>query len=90
MFQPNWPSSGVQVVVMKESAAHCNAVLLFLCNCLRLILGYVGYQPVAMHMFALWFCWFVDLSLVWCVVLLNVFVGAEACCLVVSHTANRK
>jgi hypothetical protein len=25
MFQPNWPSSGVQVVVVKDSAAHCNA-----------------------------------------------------------------
>jgi hypothetical protein len=29
MFLPNQPSSGVQVVVMKESAAHCIAVLLF-------------------------------------------------------------
>jgi hypothetical protein len=27
MFRPNRPSSGVQVVVMKESAAHCEAVL---------------------------------------------------------------
>jgi hypothetical protein len=39
-FRPNWSSSGVQVVLMKESAAHCNAVLLFLCvnasNCSRL------------------------------------------------------
>jgi hypothetical protein len=26
MFQPNWPSSGVQVVMVKDSAAHCNAV----------------------------------------------------------------
>jgi hypothetical protein len=26
MFRPNWPSSGVQVVVVKESAAYCNAV----------------------------------------------------------------
>jgi hypothetical protein len=25
MFRPNWPSSGVQVVLIKESAAHCNA-----------------------------------------------------------------
>lgn len=32
MFQPNQPSAGVQVVVMKESAAHCSAVLLFLCE----------------------------------------------------------
>jgi hypothetical protein len=26
MFQPNWPTSCVQVVVIKESAAHCKAV----------------------------------------------------------------
>jgi hypothetical protein len=33
MFRPNCPSSGVQAVVMKESAADCNVVLLFLCSC---------------------------------------------------------
>jgi hypothetical protein len=26
MFRPNWPSSGVQIVMVKDSAAHCNAV----------------------------------------------------------------
>jgi hypothetical protein len=26
MFRPNWPSSGVQGVTGKDSAAHCNAV----------------------------------------------------------------
>jgi hypothetical protein len=26
MFRPNWPSSGVQVVMVKDSAAHCNAI----------------------------------------------------------------
>jgi hypothetical protein len=26
MFRPNWPSSGVQVVTVKDSAAHCNSV----------------------------------------------------------------
>jgi hypothetical protein len=26
MFRSNWPSSGVQVVVVMDSAAHCNAV----------------------------------------------------------------
>jgi hypothetical protein len=25
MFRPDWPSSGVQVVMVKNSAAHCNA-----------------------------------------------------------------
>jgi hypothetical protein len=53
MFRPNQPSSGVQVVVMKDSAAQCNAVLLFLCSCVRLILDYVGQQAVAMHVFAI-------------------------------------
>jgi hypothetical protein len=27
MFRPNWPSSGVQVVMVKDSAAHYNAIL---------------------------------------------------------------
>jgi hypothetical protein len=53
MFRPNRPSSGVQVVVMKESAAHCNAVLLLICSCLGLIVDYVGYRAVAMHVFGL-------------------------------------
>jgi hypothetical protein len=26
MFQPDWPPSGVQVVMVKDSADHCNAV----------------------------------------------------------------
>jgi hypothetical protein len=26
VFRANWPSSGVQVVMVKYSAAHCNAV----------------------------------------------------------------
>jgi hypothetical protein len=24
MFRPNWPSSGVQVIMLKDSGAHCN------------------------------------------------------------------
>jgi hypothetical protein len=27
MFRPNWPSAGVQVVVVKDTVAHCNAVV---------------------------------------------------------------
>jgi hypothetical protein len=49
------------------------------------IIGYVGYNFVAMQVFSLWFCWFVDFSLVHCLALLNVFVEAEACCLAVGH-----
>jgi hypothetical protein len=26
IFRPNWSSSGVQVVLVKDSAAHCNVV----------------------------------------------------------------
>jgi hypothetical protein len=26
MFRPNWSCSGVQVLMVKDSAAHCNAV----------------------------------------------------------------
>jgi hypothetical protein len=52
VFQPKWPLSAGQVVVITEPATHCNAVLLFLFNCLRLILCYVDWQAVAMHVFA--------------------------------------
>jgi hypothetical protein len=37
-FRLNRPSSGVQVVLTKESAAYCKAVLLFLCSCHGLLL----------------------------------------------------
>jgi hypothetical protein len=30
MFRPKWPSSGAQVVVFQDSAAHCNAVFFLL------------------------------------------------------------
>jgi hypothetical protein len=26
MIQPNWPSPGVQVVMVKDSAAYCNVI----------------------------------------------------------------
>jgi hypothetical protein len=76
MFRPNWPSSGVQVVVMKGSAAHCD-VLPFLYSCNGLIVRYVDYPAVTMHMFGLWFNWFIDFPLVQYLAVLNVFVGAE-------------
>jgi hypothetical protein len=52
MFWPNASSSDVQVVTMKDSDVHFSAVLLFLPNYIELILGYVGYQAVVMHVFA--------------------------------------
>jgi hypothetical protein len=30
IFRPNWPSSGVQVIMVKDSAVHCNAVFFLL------------------------------------------------------------
>jgi hypothetical protein len=78
-FGLNWPSSGVEVVVMKEYA-----ILLFFCELPQTILGYKGYRAVAMHVFGL-FCWFVDFSVVQSVAVLKIFVGAEACCLAVGH-----
>jgi hypothetical protein len=42
MVRPNRASSGVPVVVMKESASHCDAVLLSLCSCFGLFLLFVG------------------------------------------------
>jgi hypothetical protein len=44
MFRPNRPSSGVQVVMNKESAAHCKAALFLLCGCLGLhLVTWVSY-----------------------------------------------
>jgi hypothetical protein len=63
-------------LLWRRVAVHFNAVFLFLYNCLGLILGYVGQQAVAMHVFALWFCWFVDLSSL-CVSGLNVLLDPE-------------
>jgi hypothetical protein len=43
MFRPNWSSSDVQVLMVKDSAGHCNAVSFLpiagVCHCF----GYVGY-----------------------------------------------
>jgi hypothetical protein len=40
MFRPNWPSSGVLVVVVKDSATHCNAVFF---PPIVVAFGYFGY-----------------------------------------------
>jgi hypothetical protein len=44
MFQPNWPSSGVQVVMVKDSAACCNAVFFPPTVVAPGYFGYVGYH----------------------------------------------
>jgi hypothetical protein len=43
-FQPNRPSSGVQVVLVKDSAAHCNAVFFPPIVVTLAYFGYVGYH----------------------------------------------
>jgi heme exporter protein D len=45
MFRPNWPSSGVQVVMVKDSAAHCNAVFF---PPIVVASGYFGYVWVSL------------------------------------------
>jgi hypothetical protein len=58
MFWHIRPSSGVQIVVIKESGAHGNAVLFLLCSLLRLLLvmwgNHLFYLGVLeLHVFAL-------------------------------------
>jgi hypothetical protein len=48
MFRPNWPSSGVQVVIVKDSDAHCNAGFF---PPIVVAFGYFGY--VCYHQFYL-------------------------------------
>jgi hypothetical protein len=45
-FPPNWPSSGVQVVMVKDSAAHCNAVIF---PSIVVASGYFGYVNKAIR-----------------------------------------
>jgi hypothetical protein len=42
IFRPKWPSSGVEVVVVQESAAHCNTIFFLLLLLPPVIFGYVG------------------------------------------------
>jgi hypothetical protein len=63
MFRPNWPSSGVQCVVVKDSAAHCNAVFFPLIVVASGYFGYVAYRQLylgvlRLHVVASGFVWF--------------------------------
>jgi hypothetical protein len=49
MFRPNWPSSGVQVVMLKDSAAHCNAVAFLLLYVVAS--GYFGCRRILNHIY---------------------------------------
>jgi uncharacterized membrane protein len=53
MFQPNHPSSGVQVVVVKGSAAHCNAVFFPAIVVASGFFDYVGCMWLLMVLFGL-------------------------------------
>jgi uncharacterized membrane protein len=60
MFQPNWPSSVVQIVMVRDSAAHCNAVFFPPIVVAASYFGYVGYHQfylgvLGLHMVALLF-----------------------------------
>jgi hypothetical protein len=52
IFQPNWPSSSVQVVV-KDSAAHCNAVFFPPTVVASGYFGYVGSTWLLLVLFGL-------------------------------------
>jgi hypothetical protein len=60
MFRPNRPSSGVKVVMIKEPAAHCRAVLCLLCGCLGLLL-----VMWVNHLFQFWCHWTARVCLTW-------------------------
>jgi hypothetical protein len=53
MFRPNWPSSGIQVAVVKDSAAHCNAVFFPPIVVASGYFGYVGCTWLLMVLFDL-------------------------------------
>jgi hypothetical protein len=87
MFLPNQPSSGVQVVVMKESSARCNALLLFFSyKYLGLYVMWV-YRLFYLRVLEQLLCTCLPYAFVglWPVAVLNVSVGMEVCCMAVCH-----
>jgi hypothetical protein len=71
MFQSNWPSSGVQVVMAKDSAAHCNAGFVPPIVVASGYFGYVGYHQfylgvLGLHMVAYGSLWFVGCGCLEC------------------------
>jgi hypothetical protein len=66
MFRPNWPSSGVQAVIIKDSAAHSNVATAVVAT------GYFGYVGCKWLLLVL-FCLLV-------VAVLNVLAGAVLLC----------
>jgi hypothetical protein len=71
MFRPNWPPSDVQVVVVKDSAARCNAVFFPPIVVASGYFGYVGYHQfylgvLGLHVVAFGFVWFVGCGCLEC------------------------
>jgi hypothetical protein len=71
MFRPNRPSSGVQVVMVKDSAAYCNAVFFPPIVVASGYSGYVGYHQFylcvsELHVVAFGFVWFVGYGCLEC------------------------
>jgi hypothetical protein len=73
MFRPNWSSSGVYAVTVKDFAAHCNAgffppiVTVFASG----YFGYVAYHQfyfgvLGLHVVAFGFLWFVGCGCLEC------------------------
>jgi hypothetical protein len=46
MFRPNWPSLGVDIVTVKDSAAHCNVGFFPSIVVASGYFGYVGYHQL--------------------------------------------
>jgi hypothetical protein len=53
MFRPNWSSSGVQVVVVKDSSAHYNTVFFLPTVVASGYFGYVGCTWLLLVLFGL-------------------------------------
>jgi hypothetical protein len=53
MFRPNWPSSDIQVVMMKDSVAQCNAVFFLPIVVASGYFGYVGCTWLLLVLFGL-------------------------------------
>jgi hypothetical protein len=64
MFRPNWPASGVQVVMAKNNIACCNTMFFSPTVVVSGYFGYVGYHQfhlgvLRLHVVAFGFVWFV-------------------------------
>jgi sorbitol-specific phosphotransferase system component IIC len=83
MFRPNWPSSGVQVVIVKDSAAHCNAGFFPHIVVTSDYFGYVGIYEVCLWLDLRWHdihvaIWYFIFPYVYIICLLQCDVGQSS------------